>query len=616
MAIQYRDIGRLGTGYDPSPVPVDTVRHTDVYKATHDGTVRLPYMQRAFISFQYGGRHIEDFNVLAYTDGDRLQREAYAQFDDLTSSYDTIPGQFYWGTYYRNNSLSVSLATDGMTQRDLDDFKYWFRAGSVRELILAEHPNRAIMARVANPPQLHLLPFEHEITVPFSTADVGGYDTQITTSTTAYKGEISLELVMDEPFWYAKQNILGMQDPVQGYYTENWVDANGRVVPIRTSKDALKIVYEDHIPLGSTVKLSVFLGDDVYASVQYEMWSQIVARSDVETYTEAQQSSSAQVRSAYFRQTLTDSEGQHDYWQGARICQQSGIDYIGGKIGGAQLSGTSSPTNGINLSSSGTAYLYYAGTAPSPVTLRFDIAPDFNDNGYIISPASKRHGENLEYNTITLESSFKHEFKFTLPTFWSSYNQALEIFDNPNIIADGNAWLTLRETIRDTIRHPIIRQMTNKIIDAFDAPQNGIILNSSGARLTLKWLLQKLFIGDGGEAFTSSFTFNGKTGEAIGELSYRDLNSMNIVYNAETYETTFSSSLDNQTILTSVENVGDMVKSSYLILDERNVLSDKMQVQGWTEEHPDYAYKITHDLSSGMSLGLQNLHFEFKNMYL
>jgi hypothetical protein len=55
-----------------------------------------------------------------------------------------------------------------------------------------------------------------------------------------------------------------------------------------------------------------------------------------------------------------------------------------------------------------------------------------------------------------------------------------------------------------------------------------------------------------------------------------------------------------------------MVRSNYLILDERNVLDKNYQVQAWTSSHPDYAYLITHDVANG----LQDLHFEFKNMYL
>jgi len=73
-------------------------------------------MQRSFISFSYGGKYIEDFNLIAYTEGDRMENNGYAEFEDLTTTYDTLPGQFYWGTYFHANTLSFTLATDGITQ--------------------------------------------------------------------------------------------------------------------------------------------------------------------------------------------------------------------------------------------------------------------------------------------------------------------------------------------------------------------------------------------------------------------------------------------------------------------------------------------------------------------
>jgi len=35
-------------------------------------------MWRSFISFTYGGKHIEDFNLIATTSGNSLNRAAYA----------------------------------------------------------------------------------------------------------------------------------------------------------------------------------------------------------------------------------------------------------------------------------------------------------------------------------------------------------------------------------------------------------------------------------------------------------------------------------------------------------------------------------------------------------
>jgi len=56
--------------------------------------------------------------------------------------------------------------SDDLDQRQLDRFLHWFRGGITRELVLAEHPNRAIMARISAPPQLdNLIPFEKKIQV-------------------------------------------------------------------------------------------------------------------------------------------------------------------------------------------------------------------------------------------------------------------------------------------------------------------------------------------------------------------------------------------------------------------------------------------------------------------
>ena len=626
-----------------------TLPRTQVYKATHDGSDRLPFMQRSFISFTYGGKHIEDFNLIAVNSGDRMEREGYASFEDLTSTYDTIHGQFYWGTYFHENSLNLTLATDGITQNQLDDFKRWFRAGSIRELILAEHPNRAILARIAQPPHISVIPFQETVTVPFYN-EFG--DKTYTTSTTLYRGQIDLEFVMDEPFWYSIQNILGRQNTLEGYYEENWIDANGRIAAIADSPDALKIIYEDRIPLGSTTAIDVFLGGDTYASVSYTLWSKIVTAATETEWNAAQQLNLSDEKMSYSRELETheveeeDENGnkqtiqkqEYTYYKGAHIATEIDGELYGARIGGSQIEDVGE-VQGVALPYGSEANLYYAGTAPSPVKLRFTLQPTFSSDYYIITPGNS-HSDGNAYNTITLTSTEKHEFKFTLPTFWLSYNQVLEIFDNDSIMKVGTAWLTVRETIRNTIRHPIIRAWANMLINKYDSSGgNGIITQenqSMGAlRGDLKQGMQYLLLDSSRQAFPAAFTFDGKTGLAIGKFLYRDIDLIEITPNeslvsqiqagaiektevvttdpesGETITTVTEKQKENY-FKTQEENVGDMVRSSYLILDERNVLDGYYRVQNWSEEHPDYAYLITHDVVSG----LQDLHFEFKNLYL
>jgi hypothetical protein len=115
------------------------------------------------------------------------------------------------------------------------------------------------MARVSKPPALSLLPFESE-------ADINISGDVYKTSTTLYKGEIILELISDDPHWYAINNILGKKSGNR--YIDYWTDANGAEVSIFASKDALKILYEDGIPLGSMIENNMLLGNGAFANVE------------------------------------------------------------------------------------------------------------------------------------------------------------------------------------------------------------------------------------------------------------------------------------------------------------------------------------------------------------
>lgn len=504
-----------------------TPPRTQVFKATHDGENRLPLMRRSFISFSYGGKNIEDFNLLVTFGGDRLQKDAYGSFDDLTTTYDTIPGQFYWGSYYRTGSLSFTLSTDGITPKELDNFKSWFQPGPGKELILAEHPNRAIIARVSAPPQINLLPFESKVSINV------GANTYIT-STTLYKGDISLDFVMDDPFWYSKQNL---------FSNGKWTDVGGALVNITDSQDALKILYEDQIPLGKfDTTEPLFIGDQIYLNEQ-----------------------------------------------------------------------TIPLTNSINLDFGESAYLYYGGTAPAPAIIKFQLEPVFNVNGYIVSPINKYTEDETSYNTITLTAVNEHKFEFTAPSLYSSYNEALYVFDE--LLEPVTAWLLIRDYIRTRVKHPVVRAWANRVIDRFDTDRGGgQIPNGSvtGLVQNLKDGMKYLFLDGNNELMPAEFEFNARTGKAKGSFTLRDYNLITSSYAEETG--TWAEFLEGtgENFMQLVEDVGDMVNSNYLILDERNILDDSYTVQKRTEQHPDYSYEITHDVENG----LKNLSFEYKNLYL
>ena len=526
------------------------VKHSQVFLATHDGKGQtLPFMHRSFISFTYGGKKIEDFDLIATIDGDRLNKPGYASFEDTVTTYDNLDGQHYWATHYKTNQLDFTLSTDGIDEKQLNEFLYWFKAGVHRELILAEHPNRAIMARVANPPTINMLPFEQEVEITISS-------NKYKTKTTLYKGDISLSLIMDQPYWYGLTNILGKKTEISNRqrYEDIWVDTTktpAQEISIFSSQDALKILYEDGIPLGSMINKNMLLGNGAYA---------LVEGSDISLIWNPSSSKGAKIDSG---------------------------DGTKGVIWGAIVDASDDGITSLAVNTP--AYFFYSGTAPSPVTITFTMTPTFS-GAYINSPCNSYANTNSKkYNTFTITSISEQKLQFTTPNIYTSYNKAIKVFEN---YANSNyTWEKVREALRDTVRHPKVREYAISILNTEQTNSNSsTIPNNKTATLQNK--MKKFLTGSGSSAKPVTFTFNSKTGEAVG------------VFNYYTDGSTLSQNQE--------EDVGDMLCSNYIILQDRNYPTNKGKIECWTAAHKEYSHKIQHDVQGGLT----NIQILYKNMYL
>lgn len=565
---------------------------TQVYKATHKGEKYLPFMNRSFISFSFGYKkdnndnlipvHIEDFNLIATIENNRITRNGYAAFEDLTSTYNNLDGQYYWNTHYKANEITFSLATDGITQKELDEFLRWFRAGEIRELILAEHPNREILARVKNPPQLSLLPFDKDVQVTLSSVTY-------TTKTTIYKGNITLTLVMDEPFWHAIKNILG--EEVDGHYKDTWTGPNGESVSIYASQDALKILYEDGIPLGSMIDNNMLLGDESYASVESNVSACIWSISEeADDYLERGEG-------ARIHGTIGDPlsglqpEGQK-YPDGTYV----------GIIAGALIDVSG---NGISSLQTGQeAYFFYAGTAPAPLSLSFQFTPEMDGQYYITVPFNSHTSPT--YNTITIKSLNEINFNFTTPNIFTSYNKVLDIFSQENINSNTTkTWTDIYQMIRDTVRHPAMRAWATAVID-FQTKNNVEITNT--AYTTLRRNMSYVFKSYSDIIFSTDLTFNGKTGEAIGAFTYRIPTSMDNYSQSDLSMFGIYSSREE-------EDIGDMLQSNYLIIKDRNYPTESGKIVKW-EDTNDTTRQYSHVLTHNLPVPISNIKIMYQNLYL
>ena len=553
---EYMDYGSLN-GSEAPLVEVEHKKATQVYLATHEGGQRLPLMQRSFISFSFDGKWIEDFSLLAIIENNALQRRIYAEFEDNVTESDVWDGQIYWSSHYKANTIEFSLFTDGITQNELDDFKQWFQPGKIGELVLAEHPNRTILARVSETPEYSILPFEEKTTIK-----IAGKDHE--TSTTLYKGKITLALIMDDPFWYSRTNILNDIDEngTITYYTDS------NLIKSISNNDAIKIILEDRVPCASML-----------CNLENE---------DNQT-TRVGIAEVGNARLGYISNPEIMMFGDNDPWviEFGEAEDGSQVDFAiteneEGTIGGhvAYLIRQS----GTCINANNPAYFFYGGTAPCAPIITFTITPTVNDNGYIIFPKNKYIDSRQPYNTITIECLEKQQFRFTTPNIYAAYNQVIDIFNSKDSI--GITWEDLRSTIRASVKHWAPREYACNIVS--QGEKNGFNTVEAIDLLLCVEQMKNFLKDEQGTIFSSTFIIDCKKGRCIGTFNFRDKNN----------------------IITNIcDNVGDMVQSNMLQIKERNIFDDNGYVHVW-EENYSYCYKLYADCE------LSNVVLSYKYMYL
>lgn len=587
MAYNYgNDIGYLGNTPGIQPI-YNNIKRNQVYQATHNSNdERTSYNARSYISFSFGGTQIEDLNLIACVDGDRMERQLTANFHDLTSSYDVVDGQFYWGTYYDNNQMNFYLATDGMTQENLEDFIRLFAPGSTRELILAEHPNRAIMARVATPPVMNVIPFQEEVDLKVNTMDRN-------TITALYKGDIHLELIMDEPFWYGKVNVLGEkvynEELNADEWVANWTDANNNKVVTYNDKDALRIIYEDRIPTMVMLRAPCFLGNDlVYryntqcARVDYAL----VGAHDA---------------------PLGENE------EGAIIITQRELQNP--EVGKAQVA-IEEMSDSMELPGDGhgVTYLYYSGTAPEKPIIRFIVTGKIND---FLNQEIKLDfycGEEIQH------------LELKLPLIYQQYKQVKEAFSQWNSI--DNTYRDIRLFIRANITHPVIKKWSLFIIDYCQA--NSIPLNANGI-VYLKYIFCDGIITNGASRIVqvniseadliNIYELNFQTGELNCTFQYRDLTMLsnldqpNRIFNDGSDFTNFETGIEYHNVscpmIANLENINNSLYSKPIILRERNHFSSDGTIRFYNKNDKLLSYKIVNN----SNIDFANISIEFSNRY-
>ena len=605
-----------------------------VQTATKNGQGNsLSILNRQFISFSYGGKNIEDFDLLAVFSNDRLNKEIYAPFNDTTTEQAELDGQMFWRSNFKAGQLSFNLATDGMTSIQLEEFKNWFQPGIERELILSEYHNRKILARVANPPQISLLPFEQSVQVK-----VG--EKYYTTKTSLYKGEIRLDFVMDDPYWYSIFSHLdSIEEGFNLYVTPDVVTTkNSFNIEVTQNLDG-SLIINGQSPAGELAIFYFSLADTIPMNTKYT-----ISLNNSESFDETQFGSldmgirlmnqtqyvsgetefdrvvsfcqiNSTLSSSYssslkgFQLIIPGNENLvfnnfslkpeiyiNDKKQEAlKIIQEDGVPskemfktncFLANNYYCSYNDSLISinKNNGYELDAENQTtdtYLYYCGTAPAKPIISFDIEPVINEGTGKISFPNKDENK-ITYLSIGTGENYK-ELRFGLPSLFSSYNNALDIALK---YEENSSILDLRKELRDFVYDYYTRSYVIALIDMIKNDKERKYADVNGK---IKEGFKEYFIDEMKKFFRGSLfcVINCKNGSVTISGKIRQYNGSEMVE-------------INEPI---TENAGNMIKSNYLTIEKRKL--------------PENGFVTSNQcLMVTTNTKLSNLKINYKYMYL
>lgn len=153
--------------------------------------------EKEFIDFEFDGRHISEFGLVAVFGGGRHSLNAIPEFEDETSEVEGLGGQYFWGSRYKAKTRTFTLHTDGMTEAQLNDFKKHFQPGKYGKFIEDKLACRYSWARLSQSVTFNVVPFK-------TTIQLLGRDMEVN----EYKGEGTINFVFDDPFSYSTINYI------------------------------------------------------------------------------------------------------------------------------------------------------------------------------------------------------------------------------------------------------------------------------------------------------------------------------------------------------------------------------------------------------------------------
>lgn len=197
-------------------------------------------MKGDFTGFSFDGHHTSDLNIVRVSNGDRYKEEIFPEIEDNTLAIPGRDGEFYFGSNYKNKTISIDIAFDRMTEINFRQMQRLFSTKKPCKLIFDEKPYKIYMAKISRPIELNYVCFEEFYTYEGEERDgvrVVSRDGDIITheqvtpiitdysrTQRIYKGEGTIEFICTYPF--AKSQFKTLEQYSSYGNVDEWAEAS------------------------------------------------------------------------------------------------------------------------------------------------------------------------------------------------------------------------------------------------------------------------------------------------------------------------------------------------------------------------------------------------------
>lgn len=102
----------------------------------------------------------ESLGITRVSEGDRYKDSLVPEIEDKTVEIPGLDGAYFYGSNFKTRTISLSIAFDEVTEKQLRDMRQVFGYKHTGELIFNERPYKKYLVKVAQPPELEYVCFD------------------------------------------------------------------------------------------------------------------------------------------------------------------------------------------------------------------------------------------------------------------------------------------------------------------------------------------------------------------------------------------------------------------------------------------------------------------------